>query len=82
MTSVAPLRPEQRIISDWRRAGHCASAVARENVTSTIWCTTCLQNHAAQPLSKGDLALIMEYAADANVRRQAARLVLAGQVES
>ena len=74
------LRPEQQIISEWRRAGSIASCDAREHVGILAWCQSKLDNHAVYPISRGDLALIMEYAPSKQIRQAAARLVLIGHV--
>ena len=66
---------EARIISQWRRSGAAATTDARENVQSIPWCVARIENDAFAPLSRGDLALIMEYAPDASIRLRARQLV-------
>lgn len=73
---VAAIRTETQIISQWRRLGEHASNDALNNIHDRAWCLTRVRNHATIPLSKGDLALIMEYAPDVNVRNWCINLVL------
>ena len=70
------LSPESVIISHWRKSGFCASIDALTNVQDTAWCFARIARKDEYPLSKGDLALLMEYATDRNAREWCRKLVL------
>lgn len=73
---VAPMRKETGIISQWRRLGEHASNEALNNIHDRTWCHARVRKQPTTPLSKGDLALLMEYAPDINVRAWCRTLVL------
>ena len=73
--SISELSLEQQIVSEWRRQGHCASAEMRTNVHDIAWVRSRVAAHSVVPLSKGDLALVMEYASDRVIRDYAQRVV-------
>lgn len=70
------IRPEHRIVTEWRNAGAVSSVEARDNVLSAAWCRARLNSAVASPLSRGDLALIMEHSPDREARMAARVCVL------
>ena len=70
------LKPEVMIISEWRRSGNIATVDAIQNVRDTAWCFSRISAHSTAPISKGDIALIMEYATDATIRDWCRKIVL------
>ena len=73
---VATMCKETQIISQWRRRGEHASNDALNNVYDRAWCHARIRNYATLPLTKGDLALIMEYAPDITIRDWCRTIVL------
>ena len=76
MGDVKSLRPEAAIVSHWRRNGEIASMDVITNIKDAHWCRTRIGNHSHAPLSKGDIALLMEYSVDLQVREWCRKLVL------
>ena len=73
---VRSLSLESTIVSNWRRNGHCASLNAMQNVHDAAWCNVRLERHATNPIPKGDVALLMEYAPSRDVRERCRKYVI------
>ena len=73
---ASSISPELSIISQWRRDGHHAGSDAIQRVKESAWCRMRLGDGA--PVTKGDLALMMEHAPDRDIRDWCRKLVLQG----
>ena len=63
------------IISVWRQQGHVASIEALMNVDDDLWVRSRLQGPTSRLLTKGDLALIAEFAREKVAREYARRMI-------
>lgn len=66
--------PEQNIIKKWRNEGLFGSIESYNNVRSPEWCKHKLINRST--ITKGELALIMEYANEKTIVEYAKKLIL------